>query len=37
MKTTNNCFNLTIPVVTIFANRFAQQKSRQALRAGIAG
>ena len=36
-KKCNNCFNLTIPVVMKIAHRCAQQFSRQALRAGIAG
>jgi exonuclease III len=36
IKEPNNCFNLTFPVVTICANRCAQQKLRQALRAGNA-
>jgi hypothetical protein len=36
-KTSNNQFNLTIPVVMVCAGRFARHKPRQALRAGIAG
>ena len=35
-KRYNNCFNSTIPVVMKIAYRYAQQFSRQALRAGIA-
>jgi len=36
-KTSNNQFNLTIPIVMVCAGRFARHKPRQALRAGIAG
>jgi uncharacterized protein (UPF0128 family) len=36
-RSSNNYFNLTIPVVMKIACRFARQFSRQALRAGIAG
>jgi len=36
-ETSNNQFNLTIPVDMVCACRFARHKPRQALRAGIAG
>jgi hypothetical protein len=37
MKKHNNWINLTIPFVMKIAHRYAQQFSRQSLRAGIAG
>ena len=36
-KSSNNCFNLSIPFVMKLASGFAWQVSRQSLRAGIAG
>lgn len=36
-ESSNNQFNLTIPVVMVCACRCAPHKPRQALRAGIAG